>query len=130
MVSSFRREGTTNGHEGTRMGAAWCSRGRPLRIVLKPGRRKALTNRSAALTADFADVADEEATAGLAELPLLLFQARLILMRSCNVSFGGNHGLTRVHTDPVEVGRFLICIPSLPLASPHPSRCGPAAPRR
>ena len=103
-------------HEGTRMGTAWCSRGRPPsprlrrasppRILLKPGRPKAVPNRSAALTADFADVADEEATTGLTELPDLLFQATRFVMRSRIAPCGFNHGWTRIHTDELGTGRL------------------------
>ena len=64
-------------------------------------RPKAFPNRSAALTADFADVADEQVAEGLADLPDLLFHARVILTRSRIAPRGGNHRWTRIHTDPV-----------------------------
>ena len=88
----------TKAHEWERLG---CSRGRPPRIVLKPRRPKALPNGSAALTADVADVADEEAATVLSELPGLLFQAIGFVMRSRIAPRGGNHGWTRIHTDKV-----------------------------
>ena len=80
------------------MGAAWCSRGRPPRIVLKPGRPEAIRAFARFLTAD---VGDEETAAGLSELPVLLYQAMGFVMRSGIAARGFNHGLTRIHTDPV-----------------------------
>ena len=53
------------------------------------------------LTADFADLADEEAAVSLSDLPGLLFQAIGFVMDSGIAPRGGNHGWTRIHTDPV-----------------------------
>jgi len=72
-------------------------------------RPKAFPNRSAALTADFADVADEEAAVSLSELPDLLFQAMGYVMRSRIAPRGGNHRWTRIHTDPVPWSFGLFC---------------------
>ena len=76
-----------------------CSRGRPPRIVLKPRRPKAVRAFARFLTADVADIADEETAAGLSELPVLLFQALGFVMLSRIAPRGGNHGWTRIHTD-------------------------------
>ena len=96
----------TKGHEWEWLG---CSRGRVPRIVLKPRRPKAFPNGSAALTADFADLADEEATAVPSELPALLFQAMGFVTRFRIAPRGGNHGWTRIHTDPVPWSFSLLC---------------------
>ena len=94
----------TKAHEWEWLG---CSRGRSPRIVLKPGRPIAFPNGSAALTADFADVADEQVAEGLADL---LFQAMGYVMRSRIAPQGGNHGWTRIHPDPVPWSFGLLCL--------------------
>ena len=105
----------TKGHEWRRLG---CSRGRPPRIVLKPGRLKADSialpthgetwdssfepaAQSGISSARFltADGADGETVVGLSDLPALLFQAMGFLMCSGVAPRGGNHGWTRIDTD-------------------------------
>jgi len=53
------------------------------------------------LTADFADVAEEEWAVSLSELPDLLFQAMGFVMRSRIAPRGVDHGWTRIYTDTV-----------------------------
>ena len=83
------------------MGAARCSQGRLPRTITRVFPPKAFPDRSAFLTADVADGADEEMAVSLSELPVLLFQATWFVTRpnmACMVATTDGHGFTRIQS--------------------------------